>query len=46
MGCADHHTTRFATGLGSKNDFELWIEPNTVAEYEAFARVLELLDQG
>lgn len=25
---------------------QLWIEPNTVAGYEAFAPVLELLDQG
>lgn len=25
---------------------QLWIEPNTVAGYEAFGRVLELLDQG
>ena len=25
---------------------QLWIEPNTVAGYEAFARVLELLDQN
>jgi len=24
---------------------QLWIEPNTVAGYKTFARVLELLDQ-
>jgi hypothetical protein len=33
----------YASGL---DHVQLWIEPNTVAGYEAFGRVLELLDQG
>lgn len=39
---ADQLRDYAAAGL---DHVQLWIEPNTVAGYEAFARVLELLDQ-
>jgi probable F420-dependent oxidoreductase len=40
---ADQLRAHAAAGL---DHVQLWIEPNTAAGYEAFARVLELLDQG
>jgi alkanesulfonate monooxygenase SsuD/methylene tetrahydromethanopterin reductase-like flavin-dependent oxidoreductase (luciferase family) len=40
---ADQLRDYAAAGL---DHVQLWIEPNTIAGYEAFGRVLELLDQG
>jgi hypothetical protein len=40
---ADQLRDYAAAGL---DHVQLWIEPNTVAGYEAFGQVLELLDQG
>jgi alkanesulfonate monooxygenase SsuD/methylene tetrahydromethanopterin reductase-like flavin-dependent oxidoreductase (luciferase family) len=40
---ADQLRDYAAAGL---DHVQLWIEPNTVAGYEEFGRVLELLDQG
>jgi hypothetical protein len=40
------HSTRLIGQFDTFLFVRIWIEPGSIAGYEAFGRVLELLDQG